>query len=84
MAKLRACDPNPFSFNKILERLTQTWDGTTWLNQTVYHFTYDIQDSCTESLLSIWDSGSWLDGSKSITIYYSYFPLSYYSAGSVL
>lgn len=66
--------------NKILERLTQTWDGTAWLNQTVYHFTYDIQDSCTESLLSIWDSGSWLDGSKSITIYYSYFPLSYYSA----
>ncbi len=66
--------------NKLIERLSQSWDGTAWMNSSDSHFTYDIADSLTESLYAYWDNGAWLDNSKRILIYYSYFPLSYYSA----
>lgn len=66
--------------NKLIERLSQSWDGTAWMNSSDSHFTYDIADSLTESLYANWDNGAWLDNSKRILIYYSYFPLSYYSA----
>jgi len=46
------------------EEINQIWDGSAWVNNTKYSYTYDGNNNLIEVLYQWWDGSAWVNSSK--------------------
>jgi hypothetical protein len=48
----------------VIEYIQQEWDGSAWVNNEKYSFTYDGNNNRTEQIFQNWDGSVWVNSSK--------------------
>ena len=48
----------------LIEELRQDWDGSYWVNNYKYTYTYDVNNNMIEWLIQVWYGSNWVNSTK--------------------